>query len=69
MKKIEFKSLDLSKLKKMINFKSLKAKILVPFMVYYINGANDFWSGFWQMTIILWIMNFHINMVFPSIKK
>ena len=33
MKKIEFKSLDLSKLKKMLNFKSLKAKILVPFMV------------------------------------
>lgn len=33
MKKIEFKSLDFSKLKKMINFKSLKAKILVPFMV------------------------------------
>ena len=30
--------------------------ILVPFMVYYINGANDFWSGFWQMLIILWIM-------------
>ena len=31
--------------------------ILVPFMVYYINGAPDFWSGFWQMTIILIIMN------------
>lgn len=31
--------------------------ILTPIMVYYINGANDFWSGFWQMTIILWIMN------------
>ena len=30
--------------------------ILVPFMVYYINGAPDFWSGFWQMLIILWIM-------------
>lgn len=29
---------------------------LVPFMVYYINGAIGFWSGFWQMTIILWIM-------------
>jgi len=29
--------------------------ILVPFMVYYINGATDFWSGFWQMSIILWI--------------
>lgn len=31
--------------------------ILTLIMVYYINGANDFWSGFWQMTIILWIMN------------
>lgn len=30
--------------------------ILVPFMVYYINGAPDFWSGFLQMLIILWIM-------------
>ena len=30
--------------------------ILVPFMVYYINGAPDFWSVFWQMLIILWIM-------------
>lgn len=30
--------------------------ILVPFMVYYINGASNFWSGFWQMLIILWIM-------------
>lgn len=29
---------------------------LVPFMVYYINGAIGFWSGFGQMTIILWIM-------------
>ena len=29
---------------------------LVPAMVYGINGANDFQSGFWQMTIILWIM-------------
>ena len=28
---------------------------LVPFMVYYINGAVGFWNGFWQMTIILWI--------------
>lgn len=25
-------------------------------MVYYINGAVGFWSGFWQMTIILWFM-------------
>lgn len=29
--------------------------VLVPFMVYYINGAVGFWDGFWQMTIILWI--------------
>lgn len=29
---------------------------LTPFMVYYINGAVGFWDGFWQMTIILWIM-------------
>ena len=29
---------------------------LVPIMVYYINGAIGFWNGFWQMTIILWIM-------------
>lgn len=29
---------------------------LVPAMVYYINGAVGFWDGFWQMTIILWIM-------------
>lgn len=28
---------------------------LVPFMVYYINGAVGFWSGFWQMTAILLI--------------
>ena len=26
-------------------------------MVYGINGADGFWSGFWQMTIILIIMN------------
>lgn len=25
---------------------------LVPAMVYGINGANGFWDGFWQMTII-----------------
>lgn len=30
--------------------------ILVPAMVYYINGAVGFWEGFWQMTIIMWIM-------------
>ncbi len=29
---------------------------LVPYMVYGINGANGFWSGFWQMTAILLIM-------------
>ncbi len=29
---------------------------VVPFMVYFINGAAGFWSGFWQMTAILWIM-------------
>ena len=29
--------------------------ILVPFMVYYINGVANFWDGFWQMSIILWI--------------
>lgn len=29
---------------------------LVPFMVYYINGATEFWSGFYQMTLIMWIM-------------
>ena len=29
---------------------------LVPFMVYYVNGARQFWDGFWQMTAILWIV-------------
>lgn len=29
--------------------------ILVPFMVYYINGVNTFIDGFWQMSIIFWI--------------
>lgn len=29
---------------------------LVPFMVYFINGATDFQSGFWQMSAIMWIM-------------
>ena len=29
--------------------------ILVPFMVYYINGVNNFIEGFWQMSIIFWI--------------
>lgn len=30
---------------------------IVPFMVYYINHATEFWSAFWQMSIILWIQN------------
>ena len=29
---------------------------VVPFMVYYINDAVGFWDGFYQMTLILWIM-------------
>lgn len=29
---------------------------LVPLMVYGINGVVGFWSGFWQMLIILWFM-------------
>lgn len=29
---------------------------VVPFMVYYVNGAEGFWNGFWQMNAILWIM-------------
>ncbi len=29
---------------------------LVPAMVYFVNGAVGFWSGFLQMTAILWIM-------------
>ena len=29
---------------------------VVPYMVYGINGACGFWSGFWQMAAILWIM-------------
>lgn len=29
---------------------------VVPFMVYYVNGAVGFWDAFWQMTAILWIM-------------
>ena len=28
---------------------------VVPYMVYGINGAQSFWEGFWQMTLILWI--------------
>ena len=33
----------------------LPVLVLVPFMVYSINGAEGFWSPFWQMTLILWI--------------
>ena len=29
---------------------------LVPFMVYFVNGAYTFWEGFCQMSIIMWIM-------------
>lgn len=29
---------------------------LVPVMVYSVNGAKTFWEGFWQMSIIYWIM-------------
>lgn len=29
--------------------------VLPPLMVYGLNGACEFWEGFWQMTIILWI--------------
>ena len=29
--------------------------VLPPLMVYGINGADGFWSPFWQMSIILWI--------------
>lgn len=30
--------------------------ILTPLMVYGINGVEGFWDGFWQMTVVLWIM-------------
>lgn len=30
--------------------------VFVPLMVYGINGADGFWSGFWQMSAIMWIM-------------
>ena len=30
--------------------------VLTPLMVYGINGAVGFWDGFWQMSVILWIM-------------
>ena len=29
--------------------------VLVPLMVYGINGARGFWNGFWQMFVILMI--------------
>ena len=29
---------------------------VTPWMVYGINGAQGFWEGFWQMTVILWGM-------------
>lgn len=29
--------------------------VLVPLMVYSINGARGFWNGFWQMLVILMI--------------
>ena len=29
--------------------------VLPPIMVYGLNGVTDFWDGFWQMSIILWI--------------
>ncbi len=28
----------------------------VPFAAYVINGAVGFWSGFWQMSAMMWIM-------------
>ena len=31
--------------------------VLVPVMVYCMNGASDFWSAFWQMTEIFMIGN------------
>ncbi len=30
--------------------------VITPLMVYFINGADSFFSGFWQMTVILLIM-------------
>jgi hypothetical protein len=48
------------KIKKSFIFMTLAMYIplftLVPFMVYYINGAHTFYDGFIQMTIIMWIM-------------
>ena len=31
--------------------------LLVPFMVYRLNGAAGFWDGFWQMNGIYLVMN------------
>lgn len=31
--------------------------IFVPIMVYCINGASNFWSAFWQMTVIFMVGN------------
>ena len=49
-----------AKIKKttIITFVALYAPvfILTPLMVYGINGADCFWDGFWQMSVILWIM-------------
>lgn len=41
-----------------ITFVALYAPVLIltPLMVYGINGAVGFWSGFLQMSVILWIM-------------
>ena len=36
----------------------LPVLFLVPFMVYSVNGAKTFEEGFWQMSIIFWIMGF-----------
>ena len=33
----------------------LPSILFVPMMVYGINGASTFWSGFWQMSVIHWI--------------
>lgn len=30
--------------------------VLTPLLVYAVNGASGFADGFWQMTVILWIM-------------
>ncbi len=49
-----------AKIKKatVITFIALYAPVLIltPLMVYGINGASGFWAGFWQMSVILWIM-------------